>query len=84
MVSAFEDWCFGDRKVGDTGIVETEYGCHVMFYSGDSDTTYRNYLISTALASADYDAWYTALTEGVTVTEHSFKYINMDLVLSAS
>ena len=81
MVDAFEDWCFDNRKVGDTGIVETEYGYHVMFYSGDSETTYRDHMITTELASNDYTAWYNALVEATTVEEHDFKYIRMDLVL---
>ena len=84
MVAAFEDWCFDSHEVGDTGIVETEYGCHVMFYSGDSETTYRDYLISEELAGNDYDAWYNGLVDAVTVTENSFKYISMDLTLSAA
>ena len=84
MVAAFEDWCFDAHEVGDTGIVETEYGCHIMFYSGDSETTYRDHLISEELAGNDYNAWYTALTEAVTATEGNFKYISMDLTLSAA
>ena len=82
MVKAFENWCFEDRKVGDTGIVETEYGYHVMFYSGDSETTYRDYLISTELASNDYTAWYNALIEAITTEEQNFKYISTGLVLN--
>lgn len=36
MVEEFDAWCFDDsRKVGDTGLVKTTYGYHVMFYSGD-------------------------------------------------
>lgn len=36
MVPEFDAWCFDDsRKVGDTGLVKTTYGYHVMFYSGD-------------------------------------------------
>ena len=84
MVSAFEDWCFDAREVGDTDIVETEYGCHIMFYSGDSETTYRDYLITEELTGSDYDAWYNALVDAATVTEGSFKYISMDLTLSAA
>ncbi len=84
MVAAFEDWCFADRKAGDTGIVETEYGCHVMFYSDDSETNYRDFLISSALASDDYTEWYNALVDSVAVTEKSFKHISTDLVLSAA
>ena len=33
MVSAFEDWCFdASRKPGDTGIVQTIFGYHVMYF----------------------------------------------------
>ncbi len=33
MVQNFEDWCFDSiRKSGDTGIVKTEYGYHVMYF----------------------------------------------------
>ncbi len=36
MVVEFESWCFDEsRKVGDTGLVKTSYGYHVMFYSAD-------------------------------------------------
>ena len=34
MVQEFEDWCFADHKVGDTGIVKTTYGYHVMYFVG--------------------------------------------------
>lgn len=38
MVAAFNDWCFDEaRQPGDTGIVETEYGYHIMFFSGRQD-----------------------------------------------
>ncbi len=33
MVEPFENWCFdAARKTGDYGIVETSYGCHVMYF----------------------------------------------------
>lgn len=36
MVEEFDAWCFDEnRKYGDTGIVRTTYGYHVMFYSGE-------------------------------------------------
>lgn len=38
MVAAFNDWCFDEsRKPGDTGIVETEYGYHIMYFSGTAE-----------------------------------------------
>ncbi len=85
MVVNFNDWCFDEtRKAGDTGIVETEYGYHVMYFVGDSDVTYRNYLIENTLKSNDMNEWYAALVEAVNVTEGSTKYINTSLVLSGN
>ena len=83
MVTAFNDWCFdASRKVGDTGIVETEYGYHVMFFSGNSETNYRDFMIENTLRSEDANAWYNALIEAQTVTEGNTEYVNTDLVLS--
>ena len=83
MVTNFNDWCFDDsRKPGDTGIVESTYGYHVMYFVGDSDMTYRNYLIQQDLISDDMNQWYNALLEAATVTEGNTKYINTSLVLS--
>ena len=82
MVQTFNDWCFdAERKAGDTGLVHTDYGCHVMYYVGDSETTYRDYMITNNLKSADIEAWYTAQLENVTVTDVNLKYIQTDLVL---
>ena len=84
MVAPFEDWCFGDRKPGDTDIVETEYGYHVMYYCGDSDTIYRDYLIETELASADFEAWCNALVEAASAAEKDFRYVRTDLTLGSA
>ena len=33
MVENFNDWSMDDsRKYGDTGIVDSKYGCHIMFF----------------------------------------------------
>lgn len=35
MVDTFNDWCFDEaRQYGDTDIVETSYGYHIMFFVG--------------------------------------------------
>ena len=35
MVEPFENWCFEEsRQYGDTGLVQTSYGYHVMYYVG--------------------------------------------------
>lgn len=35
MVPEFDQWCFdAARQVGDTGIVKTQFGYHIMFFAG--------------------------------------------------
>jgi len=36
MVGEFNDWCFdSSRKYGDVGLIETDYGWHIMYFVGD-------------------------------------------------
>ncbi|MBQ6877528.1 MAG: peptidylprolyl isomerase [Oscillospiraceae bacterium] len=57
MVSNFDDWCFdSSRKPGDTGLVITPFGMHVMYFVGIGD----NYLESTVkpiLADEKLNTW---------------------------
>lgn len=41
MIAEFNDWIFSeDRKeVGETAIVQTDYGFHVMYWDGEGETT---------------------------------------------
>jgi len=42
MVPAFNDWCFDEsRKYGDTGIVQTNYGYHIMYFVSGEEGWYR-------------------------------------------
>ena len=59
-VAEFEDWAFAEgdfageaRKTGDVGIIETEYGYHVMYFVGQ----------------ADEPSWYTTIKDSLTDTE---------------
>ena len=85
MVENFENWTFdAARKSGDTGIVESNYGYHVMYFVGDSEQTYRDYQIENELKSADLSTWYAELLDAMTETEGDTQYIRKDLVLSAA
>ena len=43
MVAPFEDWCFDEsRQYGDTGLVQTTYGYHVMFFVASHDVWVSN------------------------------------------
>ena len=85
MVEAFENWCYdAARKTGDTDIVETEYGYHVMYFVGDSEMSYRDYQIENALRSNALNEWYTEAVAAMAQTEGSTQYIRKDLVLNAA
>jgi hypothetical protein len=60
MVTNFNDWCFdADRAVGDTGIVETSYGYHIMYFSGYGD----EYWYQSALADLSYETYQNAYAD---------------------
>ena len=83
MVAPFEDWCYDEsREVGDYGIIESDYGYHIMFFVGDSETTFRDFMITNALRNDKVETWYDALVEAFELTVKNTKYIPMDLVLS--
>lgn len=66
MVTEFNDWCFDDaRQPGDTGVVDTQYGAHVMYFSGVNMNRWQSQVAS-ALRSEAYTAWEEDLTKDVT------------------
>lgn len=83
-VTNFKEWALADHEPGDTGIVETEYGYHVMYYVGDTNYTYRDYQIETQLRSEDVSTWYTETVDAVSTTVGDTSYIRKDLVLSSA
>lgn len=83
MVPAFNDWCFqADRKAGDTGIVETSYGYHVMYYCGEGTLSYRDMQLTQELTSRDMDTWYHDLIDSAVTEDGDTSRIRTDLVLS--
>lgn len=71
MVEAFEDWCFdAARKVGDTGIVETPYGYHVMYFVGENGPYWQTQ-VTNVMMNNDHTAWLEALVADVQVEELS-------------
>ena len=63
MVAPFNDWCFdASRKVGDTDVVETSYGFHVMYFSGKGEPLWKS-TASSSLKSEQMDKWFTEQKE---------------------
>lgn len=72
MVPAFNDWTFDkSRKSGDTGIVETDYGYHLIYFvSNDGEYWYFDAL--NALRDKSYEEWFTKTSEKYKTSDTSF------------
>lgn len=47
MVPQFNDWCFDtSRQTGDTGLVRTDYGYHIMYFVDSQDDVWKEYATS--------------------------------------
>lgn len=67
MVTEFNDWCFDpSRQSGDTGVVDTQYGSHVMYFSGVNLNRWASQAAE-ALRSQAYTDWENGLTENVSI-----------------
>lgn len=77
MVPSFEDWCFDPaRQSGDTGIVESSNGYHVMYFVSTNENPYWYDQAETFLKSDAYNEWYSAITDGVEAEQLSgMKYV---------
>ena len=61
-VKEFLDWCFADgRKVGDYGVISTEYGAHIMYMSSISDKPQWKQDVISAVASSRTDEFYQGI-----------------------
>lgn len=75
MVTEFNDWCFApERKPGDTDIVETSIGYHIMYYVGNNhEETWKSTVRST-LANNEVTAFDDDIVNGdaYKIDENSF------------
>ena len=75
-VQSFQDWCFEDgRAVGDTGIVESSYGYHVMYLDSFGEPYWKQ-AVTEDLQNHRYSEWIEQLTADVVVEDGSgIKYV---------
>lgn len=82
-VEAFLNWSIDpDRKVGDTGIIATEYGYHIMFYSSDDELTYRDYMIREDMRAEDFEEWYNGIVDASKADLEETKHLRTDIILA--
>ncbi len=68
MVETFNDWIFApERKVGDYDLVRTEYGWHLVYFSGFSKEAYR-LSVEEAVRQRTYNAEYDQIMVNYPVT----------------
>ena len=68
-VQSFKDWALDpSRQVGDTGLVESEYGWHVMYYAAAHDPSWKQTAFN-GMQSEDYDQLLADVSQDVTVQE---------------
>ena len=82
-VESFTNWATDpDRVAGDTGIIESTYGYHVMYYVGDDEMTYRDSMIHEQLVTETVNAWYTEILASAQVVEKDTSLLNKDIILN--
>ncbi len=75
-VEAFENWSFdAARKAGDSGIIETEYGYHIMYFVKDNtdDLDWKNAIKTTKGSEA-----FTEYQENLLADEGEYKVVAND------
>ena len=72
MVEAFNDWCFdSSRKSGDTDVVDTTYGSHVMYFVG-TDLPAWAAAVTDNLQTEDTNKWNEELTKDAVTEQKNF------------
>ena len=78
MVEAFDEWIFDEARVeGDTGIVKTDYGYHVMYFAGEGLPVWKSNATDGVLDKKLSD-WYEEAAEKYHITCDTSKltYVN--------
>lgn len=73
LIPELDSWCFDpERQPGDTTIIRTEYGCHILYFTGSTDIWYaqaeqdlksqmQNEILSGARENHPMDVDYSAI-----------------------
>ncbi len=82
-VENFLNWSIADsRKAGDCEVIETEYGYHVMYYVGEDDMTYRDYMITEEMRTNDHEEWYNGIVDAVETAVGDTSKMELGLTLA--
>ncbi|MEA4920698.1 MAG: peptidylprolyl isomerase [Clostridiaceae bacterium] len=72
MVAEFNDWVFdSSRKSGDTGIVKTTYGYHLIYFVGNGDYAWK-VSARTSLINSAYSEYYKGISTKYATADHNY------------
>lgn len=82
LVQSFKDWSCEKHEPGDTEIIESEYGYHIMYYVSDDEYSLRDLMIKEELMAEDMKEWLEELQKAYTVTDVNLKRVYFDYIPS--
>ena len=84
-VTNFKNWAVDSaRKAGDTAVIESEYGYHVMFYVGDDTRTFRDYLVYEDLRAISQQEWFEDIMADINASIVETKRLNLDVSMTST
>jgi len=82
-VEPFLNWSINpERKAGDTEVIETEYGYHVMYFVESGELNYRDYMLTNNKRTEDQENWFNGIIEAVEAKEVDTSKLDLDKVLA--
>ena len=76
MVEEFEDWLFAATTEGELGLVETQYGWHIMYYGGEGEDIAWRITANEGATNEDVGEWFEDLPEyGISINDEIFSKI---------
>lgn len=75
MVEEFEAWLFAATKVGEMGMVESEYGWHIMYYGGETENVAWSFAAHGSVTNEKLEKWFEELPYEITVNDGIFESI---------
>lgn len=76
MVEEFEDWLFAATTEGELGLVESEFGWHIMYYGGEGEDVAWRITANDGATDEDLGEWFENLPDyGITFNDEIFATI---------
>lgn len=83
LASELVAWALDDaRKANEAAVVKSSTGYHIMYYVGDTELNYRDYMITQTLTANEMSEWEKSISDAVTVTRGNESRINKSLILT--